>query len=167
MRKIIAFLLVAMLVLTMSIAAVMADEEYVDTGNTTYTGETNIECHAYSTYMITIPSTLYADMDGEIRISSANIEPGYHISVYLTNVDEVGYVTVTNASGDTGKVSIYKNGALYMQDGTGLFHEFRSSDYDDNKSASCNISFNIVPGTCTKAGDYSGVICYRVECIPG
>ena len=168
MRKIIAFLLVAVLILALSVSAVSADgEEFVDTGHSTYTGETDIECHAYSTFMVTIPSTLYEDMDGVIRISSANIEDGYHVAVYLTNVDDVGQVTVTNASGDTGKVNIYKNGALYMQDGTGLFHEFLSYDYDENRSAYCNISFSIVPGTCTKAGDYTGVICYRVDCIPG
>lgn len=169
MKKFLAMILAAMLSMTAFGMTAHAEDysQYVESENSNFEGQTSIDYHAYSTYSVTIPTSISQyDASGTVSVTMDNIESGYHIEVHITNLNESGELTVTSDSGNTGVLAVLYSGGLYTADSTGLIGSFYPADYNYEGSASTDISFDKGTSGALKAGTYHGTVCFRVECVP-
>lgn len=169
MRKFIASLLAATLIIVASTFGVSADEysEYIEAETGCFTGQTSIDYHIYSSYYVTIPTSIGEyDTSGTITVSMNNIEDNHHIEVYITNLDSDGLLEVTSDSGHTEKLNVLHDDGLYTVQNDGLVKEFYPADYQAETNATTNISFAKSGMGNNKAGTYHGMVCFRVECLP-
>lgn len=170
LRYAIALLFAALFILSCLAPAVFADEP-VDTENGAYYGETAISAQAYSTYTISIPAELAENNSGEIAVSNMNLDEDYHIAVYITNLNENGKIPLYSKYYEENNLScaalIYKDGMPFDDDGSGLFCEFfYGEDVAAEGRATHFITYTRDENSIHGAGQYSGVICFRVDCIP-
>lgn len=167
MRKLLVLLLCLAMFLVAPVSAYA--EDYVNTENGYYNSDMDIQCHSYSSFYITIPSALSQNEQGELTVSSPNIEDGYHVAVYVTNFDENGYISVFDQNYDTnhreGKAMLYVDAMPYVYSEDGLLCEFVDNDYIGSE-ATHRVAYTEAPGGMPHAGIYNGVICFRVECVP-
>ena len=141
---------------------VTADEG--DVFNDVY-GETDVSCHVYSSYYVTLPAELTPEHpEGEITISMNNIEDGYHVELYATNINSGSTVEVTSDKGDTFLLTARKYSTVCFDD-TGLIASFTPDYYSDNDPlAYAYVSVSGFPER-VKPGDYRGSINFRVACV--
>lgn len=164
MKKIIAILMcVTLLVVCATTTVYAVENEYVDSAMTgEYFTETEIAYHAYSTYTVTIPAFMECSMMHQITIDAANVEEGYRVNAYITNMDENGLLTVTSSSGSEGKVCVYIDGMPYTYRSDKWIYGFERGG-----TRFCNIAFESADGYRPyEAGMYYGVVCFRFECNP-
>lgn len=169
MKKLLSGILTAVLFTSLFATTAFAEgqSEYVDSTRNSFEGQTSIDYHAYSSYYVTIPTNISEyDSYGDVSVTMDNIESGYHVSVYITNLDDSGFLKVTSDRGDTGKLSVLYDNGLYTADSSGLIGEFYPEKYNYSGTASTNISFDRAMAETFKAGMYHGIVCFRVECIP-
>ena len=159
MKKILALIMVMILMFI----PVAADEEIGDVFNDVY-GESDVFCHVYSSYYVTIPTELTPEHpEGEITISMNNIEEGYHVDLYATNLNG-SMVDLSSDNGNTYSVNAFKYGNVSFDD-TGLIASFYPDYYDDNNPlAYAYVSVSGFPEK-IKPGDYKGSISFRVSCV--
>ena len=88
MKKILARCLSVVMLLSLSTTAFAA--EYWD--ESAGKGETEVHAHIYSSYSISIPAAINLSNgeQGAVTLSDANIEEGYAVNVYCTNIHENG-----------------------------------------------------------------------------
>lgn len=89
MKKVLCMLMCAVLLLAMPFTAFAADTPYSGQGTSTLTYK------SYSTCTVSIPETIEVssmEMPIEIIVSNPNIETGYCVNVYVTNLSEHGYI---------------------------------------------------------------------------
>lgn len=153
-----------MLAVLMTTTPALASDMLVNTSQGDFIGQTDISYRVYSSYYVSIPTSINADDTyGEISVSMANVESGYHVSVYITNLTETGKITVTSESGNTGYLQVTRDNGLYNVGTDGLVTEFYQSDYTDGGIATTNIGFDSA-GELMKPGLYNGTVCFRIEC---
>lgn len=163
MKKILALCLSIVMLLSFSTTAFAA--EYWD--ESAGSGETEVYAHIYSSYSISIPATidLRNGEQGEITLTDANIEEGYEVNVYCTNIFENGirlYHTVDSNIGITCVITNVENTIQYNSE-TPLA-TFVQNDFANGaitKYFGLHLMDNI-----SKAGDYVGVMEYSFECSP-
>lgn len=163
----IATLLALALMLSMAVPA-MALESYGNMGDGQYgSGQIEATHHAYSTFQLEIP--LYADsaMPNYITAYNPNLEDGYRIEVYVTNLETDGTLSMTHTSGDTSAMVLYNESDVWqLTYDNPLLASFTTDDFNGTNSATSIFwlqggdTFNM------KAGSYTGTICYRIECNP-
>lgn len=173
MKKFLCVLLTLILIcVPMSIVA--NAEEFVDSAESNYEGQTDFDYHVYSYYFVTIPTHIDADSYGELSVTMGYIENGYHIEAYVSNVDEQGLITVYaddyNTSNVTAKVGVIKDvlaetGSITI-DSSGLIGMFYPADYGQYDFATTTIGFTKAMGDNILPGVYHGTICFRIECMP-
>lgn len=171
MKKLLCFVLV--FIMTVSMFAVTASaDSFVDSETTPdFTGETEIAYRAYSTYYVTIPTTVGVGESCTISVSMGNIESGYHINVYVTNSDS-GKIVVYSDNYDenkvTGKLSILHDDTIFTGDNDGLLTSYYPEGYGEYDSASTTLTFEKALDAMTepfKPGSYHGTVCFKVECV--
>lgn len=167
MRKLLTLILIVAVATITSPASILAEDysEYVESTSGNFEGQTAVDYHVYSSYSVTIPTSISEyESSGTVSVTMGNIESGYHVEVYITNLDSDGGLAVTSDSGNTGTLSVLYDSGLRTADSTGLIGSFYPADYNYEGSASTDISFDKGAST-LKAGTYHGTVCFRVECV--
>lgn len=162
MKKILALCLT--LVLLMSCATTVFAVEDTCAGS----GETEISTHLYSTYNISIPAVidLAAGEIGEVEITFANVESGYKVDVYATNLNENGGITLRLVDDDTYVVNctlinLEQNACASADVPLVTFCDTELTSY-----GSAIKYFDIEVDSYGMAGIYSGTMTYSFSCNP-
>lgn len=176
MKKILSVLIALAIVL--SVGVLIATPVSADAGNADYygsldgsneygTGQIEVTHRAYSSFQLEIP--LYADsvMTNTITAYYPNLEEGYQIEIYVTNLNEDGTLNMTHSSGEVSTMVLYnaKDG-LHLSYQNPLLASFAIEDFNDTYSASSDFYIQHGENFNMKAGTHTGVICYRIECNP-
>lgn len=176
MKKILSVLIALAIVLSfgvLSATTVSADEgdaNYYGSldGNNEYgTGQIEVTHRAYSSFMLEIP--LYADsmMQNTITAYYPNLEDGYQIEIYVTNLNEDGTLNMTHSSGEVSTMVLYNVGdGLHLSYQNPLLASFAIEDFNNTNSASSEFYIQHGENFNMKAGTHTGTICYRIECNP-
>lgn len=163
MKRIIAIVLSLVMVSAFSTTAFAAEmwDESAGEGETTITG------HIYSSYQISIPATVtldYYNTQCPVTLTQANIENGYAINVYCTNL--------TDSAIRLQHMSIPEEGIhchLTRDDGYGVTNDnpllvsFTQSDITDSETVKY---FSMNYDKMGITGDYSGIMQYSFCCEP-
>ncbi len=134
-------------------------------------GSSTISTRIYSSYTISIPATIEVTEyfnSATVSIAEVNIEDGYEINVYISNLETLDMgegikLTHTNGTNTIGcTFSSTENGAMISSSDMPLVTfstpEFETSTYSKN--------FYIYPETFGKAGLYTGTMNYTFDCTP-
>ena len=105
-------------------------------------GESEVTAHLYSTYSISIPATIDANMGtAEVTVSQANLEEGYAINVYISNLNEKGGITLTHTNGTDEILCMFQNTELNCAvDGNVPLVSFGAGSFYPGPSRSAPIS---------------------------
>lgn len=163
MKKLIAIILVVTSLLSIcSINAFAANSG---------SGTSTISTRIYSSYTISIPATIeiteYSN-SATVTIGDVNIEDGYEINVYISNLEtlEMGEgikLTHTNGTSTIGcTFSSTENGELISSTNTPLV-TFSTPEFETYTHSK---NFYIHPETFGKAGVYTGTMNYTFDCTP-
>lgn len=163
MKKILALCLSFVLLLSLSTTAFAAEpwDESAGSGETTITG------HIYSSYQISIPATIaleYEYTQCPVTISQCNIENGYAVNVYVTNLEDSSIIL--RRGNDNESIRCYLTNA----DGYGLSGDntrlvsFQQSDIVNGDSVTKY--FTMSYDKMGLPGDYSGIMQYSFCCEP-
>lgn len=163
MKKILALCLSFVLLFSLSTTAFAAEwwDESAGSGETTVTG------HIYSSYEISIPATIaleYEYTQCPVTINQSNIENGYAVNVYVTNLEDSSIIL--RRGNDNESIRCY----LTNEDGYGLTGDntrlvsFRQSDIINNGSVTKY--FTMTYDKMGLPGDYSGIMQYSFCCEP-
>lgn len=141
-------------------------------------GETEIRCHVYSTYSITMPALI--DMgaftesnlgiaefvEDKVTITNANIEPGYRVEVYVTNLDESGTIKMTNIHNPeyTGTCVLKNMEKDALIDADTPLVTFCDTELE--LSGTLEKHFQIAMQAYSLAGEYTGTMTYSFSCNP-
>ena len=140
-----------------------AQEGYVDAMTGEFYGNSQVSFREYSSFYVTIPISISPDCPGDVTVTMDHVEDGYHVSVYLTNLDENGCITVESEAGNTGKLSVMHSGGLYNVNANGYVTSFYPANYIDGASAVIDISVASF-GERMKPGTYTGILGFRIAC---
>lgn len=147
MKKLIAILLCCALMLSMSITAFAED-----ISGDHQSGTSAITYHVDSSFIVNIPETIDANTDYTFTASEINVESDLAVNVYCTNLYNGGYITMTNASGDSFNLTF-----------SGMEAENRVAHFDnDNLQSTITIIGQPIEGD-VKAGDYTGTAEFEVR----
>lgn len=167
MKKIFAVLIALAIVFSMTVPA-MAAESYGNMGDGQYgSGQIEVTHHSYSTFQLEIP--LYADsaMPNYIMASNPNLEDGYQIEIYVTNLNEDGTLNMTHTSGEISTMVLYNESDVWqLTYDKPLLASLSIEDFDGNYSATSIFWLQGGDPFNMKAGSHTGTICYRIECNP-
>lgn len=145
MKKFITLVLSLVLVISSTLSVNAAD---LSPGANT--GSAEVSYWVDSSYIITIPETIYLNEEYYFEATYLNIQPIEYIAVYITNLNE-GTITVTNEYGDSDTLTIY--GAEV----NGKVAEFTSESMTSTTSISASMS------DMAKAGTYKGTLEFMVS----
>lgn len=163
MKKILALCLT--LVLLMSCATTVFAVEDTCAGS----GETEITAHVYSTYTISIPATidLTEVVMGEVTIADANIESGYKVDVFATNLNNNGGITFTKIDDAMYEITcmltnIEQNMCVTAEVPLVSFYDTELTTWGSTATK----YFDIQVPDYARAGYYSGTMTYSFSCNP-
>lgn len=138
------------------------------TGDTSAgSGEVQISAHRYSSYTITMPATINLETTnrGAVTITDANIETGYKVDVFVTNLNNEGALTLTHENGIYGTDCWFTNieaSAAVLSD-TPLV-SFYDAELDPFGTSTKYFEVHILPYG--NAGYFSGTMTYSFSCNP-
>lgn len=163
MKKIITFVLCAILTVSLSTTAFAADMPFMGEGTSTLTYK------SYSSCIVTIPETIQiTGQSTEIIISNPNIESGYCVNVYVTNLsDENGIILNHDVYGEATTICAMltndsKNSAVDISNP--LLASIEGSDIvTDILYGSFTVS---AMGMDYRAGSYTGTMKYEFRIEP-
>lgn len=130
-------------------------------------GEIAATHHSGSTFELEIPLTADSAAENSIVATNPNLEDGYRIEVYVTNLAADGTIDFYHTSGDHAGLTLYDDtdGRRLTFDDP-MLASFAAEDFDSEGTASSMFSIRGGNVYTMKAGTYTGTICYRVECNP-
>lgn len=172
MKKIFATLVALAIVLsmgaTMATPAFAADTYgYLDETEQYGSGQIEVTHHSYSTFQLDIP--LYADssMPNYITAYNPNLEDGYQIEIYVTNLNDDGTIDMIHTSGAVSQMVLYnESDGLQLTYNNPLLATFTIEDFDDTNTATSSFWIQGGDPFNMKAGTHTSTICYRIECNP-
>ena len=129
-------------------------------------GESVVTAHLYSTYIISIPATIDANMGtAEVTVSQANLEDGYAINVYISNLNEYGGITLTHENGVDQIQCLFQNTEMNCALGGGVpLVSFDSALFSGTDTAAK--TFGMELAGLSEPGEYSGTMTYYFSCDP-
>lgn len=163
MKKILALCLSIIMLLSLSTTAFAA--EYWD--ESAGSGETTITGHIYSSYQITIPATISLDYEFTqcpVTISQSNIENGYAVNVYCTNLVDSTIVLQREDGADSIRCYLTNEDGYSISNDNPLIVSFVQSDITNGDSVTKY--FTATYDKWGLPGDYSGVMQYSFDCSP-
>lgn len=162
MKKLLALCLSLVLLATCTTTAFAYEDSCAGSG------ETEILAHLYSTYSISIPATidLTAGMTGEVTIIDANLESGYKVDVFVTNLNQSGAVTLTHINDSTSKIdcmltNIEQNMCASSEVPLVTFYD---TEFTTSNTATKYFDMQVAPFGL--AGQYTGIMTYSFACSP-
>lgn len=162
MKKALSVLAAITVALSSSISAYAWNENEVE-GYVGY-GQSTINAHAYSSFDVEIPAVIdLSEMGGgEVAISNADIDNGYQVEIYVTNLNENGKLNMnhTTKSGVTSELTLTGSEGELTADAP-ILARFKDTDLESGY-ANYMFSGEMVSGS--KAGNYSGVMMYSIFC---
>ena len=162
MKKILTALLCATLTLSTVTTSFAFNEGEIEGYNSA--GQTEVTAYAYSTFNVSIPAKIdISNMGGaEIAVTDADIDSGYQVQIFVTNLNENGNLNMTHKtkSGVTSELILNGTNGTLTSDYP-LLASFKDTDiYDGN--ASTYFSGQMMDGA--KSGSYTGTMTYSVYC---
>ena len=165
MKKILALCLSFAMLFSLSTTAFAAEawDESAGSGETTITG------HIYSSYTITIPATIqlnYEHTECAVTLSQANIEYGYVVNVYCTNLTNDNTIRLEHTSiiGEGINCYLTNSSGYAISVNNPLIASFQQSDITDGNGTTAY--FSITYDKIGMPGDYSGIMQYSFCCEP-
>ena len=130
-------------------------------------GEVQLSAHRYSSYTITMPATIDLDMgnQGIVTITDANIESGYKVDVFVTNLNLEGAVSLVHTNGMATMDVWFRN----IEENKGATAEvplvsFRDTEVENYGTLTKYFEMDAMYyGT---AGYYCGTMTYSFSCNP-
>ena len=162
MKRIVTFCLSMVMLMALCMTA-FATEFWDESAGS---GTSQIYGHIYSSYTITIPATidLRNGEQGSVTIENGNIESGYAVNVYCTNIGENG-IKLNHVEKNTSVEC-----ALMSADGLTRFDSntpFASFTNDDISAQTTTKYFRLqITDRWMSAGDYVGTMEYSFRCEP-
>lgn len=169
MRKCIAFLLVLVMALSMSVTAFAESGDIsIEAEDPVAFGKTTIKPHVYSSCSIYIPSTVeFSNVEPVYawHISDGNLEAGYQIGIYICNLNEDGMIDLFHDYKEiTTACQVYSE-----QQGIVLSSEFNTlaifKDTDFSETGRKDFYYRLYTQG-TRAGTYTGTIQYEIRIEP-
>ena len=163
MKKVLCVLMCAVLLLAMPMTAFAADTPYSGQGSSTITYK------SYSTCTVSIPETIeITGAPTEIVVTNPNIETGYCINVYVTNLNnENGIYLYHDEFGESiTQTCVFTNntiGGAVSQDNPLLATIEGSGDLADVLYGDFTASIMAIDA---KAGSYTGTMQYEIKIEP-
>lgn len=163
MKKILALCLSFVMLLPLSTTAFAAEFWDESAGS----GESEVYAHIYSSYSISIPATidLRNGEQGAVTMNDANLESGYKVNVYCTNISENGirlyHTEDSNISITCTLIDIDNNCNYTSETPIATFTQSELGEGTLTKYFGLEIM-----DKWSKAGDYVGTMQYSFECAP-
>lgn len=155
MKKIFALLLSCTLFLSLTTVAFAYD------GNYTGCGETELTAYAYSTFNVTIPSTVDLTYGGgQVIVSNADLDTGYQIVITVTNLNANGGIDMTHKTKSGVTSECYLNNVTTENP---ILAIIKDTDIQDGNGYS-DFFGQMADGAA--AGSYSGTMQYNIYCDP-
>ena len=164
MKKILCMLMCAALLLAVPMTAFAADTPYSGQGTSTLTYK------SYSSCTVSIPETIEVssmETPVEIVVTNPNIETGYCVNIYVTNLSEHGYIPLCHDEfGEMVAIecmftNLEKQSVVYS--GTPLASIQGSSISSDVFYGQFAVS---VMSMDARAGSYTGTMQYEIKIEP-
>lgn len=162
MKKIIALCLSLVMLLSLSTTAFAAEFWDESAGS----GTSEVYGHIYSSYSITIPATidLRNGEQGSVTIENGNIESGYSVKVYCTNIVDNGIRLYHTETNNSVKCVLTTPDGLYNYTADMPIASFTKADIEAQATTQY---FNLeIMDKWMQAGDYVGTMEYSFECTP-
>lgn len=173
MKRFLALVLTAVLVLSMSTTAFAEGYNYTQGNTQEYygSGETTVNAKIYSTCYVSIPETIdYVEgVSWDVTVSNMLVEEGYAIKVSVPNLSNDGSIVLTNPNSiNTLNYTIEeKNTNRVLSTLDNLLCEVKYSDIDGSNPFVAtfigHISSDIIE---IKPGTYTGTMQYEVRIEP-
>jgi len=159
MKKFIAIMMCAVLMLSISTTAFAAESPFYSEVTAT------LKYKSYSTCTVTIPETIeITGQPTEITVTNSNVESGYCVNVYVTNLNERGCVELTHdVSGEaTIEASFTNNSTNAVIDNNNPL--LATIECSDNTTDVFIGNFTVsAMGSDYRAGSYTGTMQYDVR----
>ncbi len=155
MKKLLALLLSFTMMLATSTTAFAYD------GNFTGYGEAELTAYAYSTFNVTIPSTVDLTYGGgQVIVSDADLDSGYQVVITVTNLNSNGRIDMTHKtkSGVTSECEL-----VNVTSENPILAVIKDTDINDGNGYA-NFSGHMIDGSA--AGSYTGTMQYNIYCDP-
>jgi hypothetical protein len=149
----------------MAIAMVLCSSFTAYAENIAGSGQAEIKAHIYSRYNITIPATIDLNSGNyvPVTINDADLENDCSVNVYVTNIDDANSISLTHESGSGSIRCGFVNNALNTNvDTVTPLVSFSANDISQGFATK---DFGITYEDYGKAGNYSGIMEYRFECV--
>lgn len=163
MKKIFALCLSFVMLLSLSTTAFAAEPWDESAGG----GETTITGHIYSRYEISIPATIaleYEYTQCPVTISQCNIENGYAVNVYCTNLENGAVRLELERANESIYCHITNADGYGLTGDNTLLASFQQSDITNGDSTTKY--FTMSYDKMGLPGDYSGIMQYSFCCEP-
>lgn len=155
MKKLLALLLSATMLLSFSTTAFAYDGNYIGYG------EAELTAYAYSTFDVTIPSTVDLTYGGgQVIVSNADLDTGYQVVITVTNLNANGRIDMTHKtkSGITSECVLNN-----VTTENPILAIIKDTDIQDGNGYS-DFFGQMIDGAA--AGSYSGTMQYYIYCDP-
>lgn len=164
MKKFTAILLT--LIMSLTFTSTCFAESYYMWESTSGNAQTEVLAHVYSTYTIIIPATINLNENDNcsISISDNNLEEGYQINVYCTNMQD-GCIQMHHCqdSDITTYCEILTLDGQHFADNTPIATFTQQELSYGNNIRNFLLALRNEP---VKAGDYTGIVEYYFDCSP-
>lgn len=156
MRKFLSVIMAAVMLMSFSFG-VNAASATVDPSDGAYETQMEVSFSNDNHYTVEIPTSLTENQEGQITISNSALEYGYHVSAFITNLNNNGYIDVENEKGDKSEIDVVIDGtsaSTYRLNGkVAVFGE----------DGSRNIIVRRATNSGNGVGTYSGVVCFKFD----